>query len=230
MSPRRKKSKQSPAQPTRVGKSNVEHTTAPWYKRFWVIASGIFAILGAILINGPEALRNSRILPLEASKTISQFRSWVKEDSDWTGRWTAHPEGFVDLADMQLSNVDLEIIIWATEGRIDGTIATKRLCKELPIFNYILLEGSVFGNSAKVTAWDIVGGHRVEFARLTLERDGYLMTVTPTAGNKEWFPVSARIARDPSAPEEKDKLDADHTYCAAEKAELFKSLRGQQQQ
>lgn len=201
----------------------------PWYKRFWVIASGICAIVAAILVNGPEALRNSRVLPSEVSKTISQFRSWVKEDSEWTGKWTAHPEGFADLADMQLSDVDLEIVIWATEGRIDGTIATKRLCKELPMFNYILLEGSVFGNSAKVVAWDLVGGHRVDFARLTLERDGYLMAVTPIAGNKEWFPATARIARDPSAPEEKGKLDADHTFCAAEKADFLNSLRGQQQ-
>lgn len=199
-------------------------TKVPWYMRLWVIASSICAIVGAILINGPEALRNSRILPSEVSKTISQFRSWVKEDSDWTGKWTAHPEGYADLADMQLSDVDMEIVIWATEGRIDGTIATKRLCKELPMFNYILLEGSVFGNSVKATAWDLVGGHRVEFARLTLERDGYLMTVTPTAGRKEWFPTSARIARDPSAPEDKDKLDADHSFCATEKAELLKRL------
>lgn len=212
-----------------AGKTNPEPMKTPWYKRFWVIASGICAIVAAILANGPEALRNSRILPSEFSKTISQFRSWVKEDSEWTGKWIAHPEGFADLADMQLSDVDLEIVIWATEGRIDGTIATKRLCNELPMFNYILLEGSVFGNSAKVVAWDLVGGHRVEFARLTLERDGYLMAVTPTAGNKEWFPATARIARDPSAPDEKDKLDADHTFCAAEKEEFLKSLRGQQQ-
>jgi hypothetical protein len=94
-----------------------------------VIVSGIGAVVAAILINGPQALHNSRLLPSEVSKTISQFRGWVKEDSDWTGKWTAHPESFADLTDMQLSDVDLEIVIWATEGQIDGTIATKRLCK-----------------------------------------------------------------------------------------------------
>lgn len=199
----------------------------PWYKRYWVFVYGGGAIIAALLLNGPQALRNSRILPAEVSKTISHFYSWVKEDAEWTGRWNAHPEGFADLADMKLSNTDLEIIIWATEGQLDGTIAIRRLCKELPMFNYILLEGSVFGDRAKVTAWDLIGGHRVEFAQLTLDRDGHLMTVKPTAGNKEWFPPSAQIAHDPSAPEDKDKLDSDHTFCAAEKAAFLKSLPDQ---
>ncbi len=224
MSRRRNKQKQAPR--NLVGQASHETLRKPWYARTWVIVSGICTVIAAVLINGPQALRNSRILPAEASKTISQFRSWVKEDAEWTGRWTAHPEGYADLEDMQLSNVDLEIVIWATEGRIDGTIATKRICKEFPTYNYIILEGSVFGDSANVTAWDIIGGHRVEFAKLTLKRNRYLMTVTPTAGNKDWFPASARIARDPSATEDKDKLDADHTYCAAEKAEFFKGSRG----
>ena len=225
MSRRKKRPQQAPRQAVPPERVNAEPKKSPWYKRFWVITSGICAILFAILINGPDALRNSRVLPYEVSKTLSKFRSWIKEDSDWTGKWTAHPEGFADLADMQLSDVDLEVAIWATEGYIDGTIATKRICKEFPMNNYILLEGSVFGDSAKVTAWDLVGGHRVEFARLTLKRDGYLMTVTPTDGNKEWFPATSRIARDPSAPEDKKKLDADHTFCAMEKAEFFNSLR-----
>lgn len=95
------------------------------------------------------------------------------------------------------------------------------------MFNYILLEGTVFGDSANVTAWDLIGGHRVEFARLKLKRNGYLMEVIPTSGNTEWFPANARIARDPSAPEEKDKLDANHAFCANEKAALLKSLREQ---
>ena len=200
---------------------------APWYKRYWVVVSGVCAVIAALLINGPQALRNSRILPTEISKTISHFRSWVKEDSDWTGKWIAHPEGYADIEDMALSNVDLEIVIWATEGKIGGTVATKRLCKEIPLYNYIQLEGSVFGDSAKVTAWDIIGGHRINFARLKLERQGHVMTVVPIAGNKEWFPAFARIARDPSAPNAKNEIEPDHRFCAAEKDAFFKSLRNQ---
>ena len=224
---RRRKNKNRSQAPNPAGQAAPFVEKAAWYKRYWVIVSGICAILAAVLLNGPEALRNSRILPSEVSRTISQFRSWVKEDSEWTGKWTTHPEGFADLEDMQLSDVELEIVIWATEGKIDGTIATRRLCKELPMLNYILLEGTVFGDSANVTAWDLIGGHRLEFARLKLERNSYLMEVTPASGNTEWFPASARIARDPSAPEEKDKLDADHTFCANEKAAFLKSLREQ---
>lgn len=226
MSRRRKKYQQA-SQPTKLTEENTAGAEkTPWHKHFWVIASGFCAIVAAILINGPDALRNARVLPSEVSKTISQFHSWIKEDSEWTGKWTAHPEGFIDLEEMQLSSVDMEIIIWATEGQIAGTIATKRLCKELPMFNYILLEGSVSGNSAKVTAWDFIGGQRVEFAQLILKRTDHLMTVTPANGNKEWFPATSHIAREPSSSEESEKPEPDHTFCAAEREELFNSLRG----
>src|SRR3546814_17322974 len=78
---------------------------------------------------------------------------------------------------MQLSNVDMQITIWASQGEIDGTIATKEICKAIPVFNYVLLRGEVFGNTATVTAWDIVLGHKTEFAKLKLVRDGNIITV-----------------------------------------------------
>jgi hypothetical protein len=213
----------------RSNQSAQPSSTVPWYRSNWFIIAGVASALAFVLVSGPDALRNSRILPSEVATTISAFRSWVKEDSEWTGKWTAQPEGYADIEDMQLSDVDLEIFIWATEGQIDGTIATKRLCKEIPLFNYVLLEGTVTGDLAHVTAWDLIGGHRVEFAQLTLDRNGYMMTVTPNAGHTDWFPMKALIARDPSAPEDREELNPDHTFCAAEKAEFFRKMRGQKQ-
>src|SRR3546814_20930247 len=99
---------------------------------------------------------------------------------------------------MQLSTVDMQITIWASQGEIDGTIATKEICKAIPVFNYVLLRGEVFGNTATVTAWDIVLGHKTEFAKLKLVRGGNIITVTPTAGQMDWIPSPARRARSPS--------------------------------
>src|SRR3546814_15367641 len=110
-------------------------------------------------------LQNARIIPKEVRETATQYQSWVKEDSEWTGHWSASPEGLADIADMQLSTVDMQITIWASQGEIDGTIATKEICKAIPVFNYVLLRGEVFGNTATVTAWDIVLGHKTEFAK-----------------------------------------------------------------
>lgn len=227
MSRRHRKVESKPNPPIADALHESSGETVPWYRRAWVIVSGVFAVVSAVLLSGPEALKNSRILPREISTTVSQFRSWVKEDAEWTGHWTAHPESYADVAGLRLSDVDMQITLWATEGRIDGTIATKKICKSLPILNYVLLEGTVFGDSARVKAWDIIGGHRVDFADLLLERDGYLMTVTPTAGRRDWFPETARLAIDPVSADDHSQMESTHTFCAEERSALFESLRSQ---
>jgi len=227
MSRRRRKKEPRPNSSSADTLHGSERETVPWYKRAWVILSGVLAVVSAVFLSGPEALRNLRILPQEISTTISQFRSWVNEDEEWTGHWTAHPEIYADVADLQLSDVDMQITLWAKEGRLDGTIATKNICKSLPIVNYVFLEGSVSGDSARVKAWDTIGGHRVDFADLLLERDGHLMTVTPTAGRTDWFSATARLAVDPVSSDDRDQMDSAHTFCAEERAALFDRLRQQ---
>ena len=111
----------------------------PWYKRVWVVVSATSVVVSAILIKGPALLQNGRVLPTEIHQTVSQFLSWTKDDASWTGHWSSFPEGVVDMADMQLSDVDMQITIWAKEGNIDGTIVTKSICESIPLFNYVLL-------------------------------------------------------------------------------------------
>src|SRR3546814_5171951 len=102
-----------------------------WYKRAWVLISGTAVVISAVLLNAPQMLQNARIIPKEVRETATQYQSWVKEDSEWTGHWSASPEGLADIADMQLSTVDMQITIWASQGEIDGTIAKKEICKAI---------------------------------------------------------------------------------------------------
>lgn len=172
----------------------------PWYKRVWFVISATSVVVSAILLKGPTLLQNARILPSEVRQTASQLQSWIKEDTAWTGHWLSSPKGIVDIADMRLSNVDMQITIWASQGNINGTIATKNICRSIPALNYVLLRGEVSGNTAHVTAWDIVQGHKTDFAQLRLIRDGDVITVTPSSGRKDWFPETARLSRHPDEP------------------------------
>ncbi len=74
---------------------------------------------------------------------------------------------------MELSNTDMQITIWATEGDIQGTIATGELCKVFPIWNFVLLSGEVSGDSAEVFAWDIIQGRRKYIAKFDFIRTTY---------------------------------------------------------
>lgn len=170
-------------------------------------------------------LQNARILPTEVRDTVAQYRSWVKEDDAWTGHWSSFPEGIVDMADMHLSDVDMQIVIWASQGDIDGTIATKSICKSIPLVNYVLLRGEVSGNVARVVAWDIVSGHKSDFAELELVRDGDVVTVTPISGRVEWFPKFARLGKAPD--ESGTESEPDQAFCAEERKAFFDKVRGQ---
>lgn len=204
-------------------KESARVPVVPWYKRVWVVMSATTIAVSALLLKGPTLLQNARILPAEIRQTTSQFQSWAKEDSAWTGHWSSFPEGIVNMADMRLSDVDMQITIWASEGNIDGTIATKSICKSLPVFNYVLLRGEVTGKTARVTAWDILEGHKTDFAELELVRDGDVITVTPTAGRKEWFPSIARLGQHPD--ESGTQPEPDQTFCNEERKAFLESIR-----
>lgn len=168
--------------------------TTPWYKRAWVVVTGLGVIVAAILMNGPTMLENLQKLPGTAKATWSQFMSWRGEDKAWTGIWSSSAEGYVDSADMNLSEVHLRLEITVTEGQLDGTIATKSICKAVP-FSFILLEGTTSGQRADVRVFDIIGGKRREFAHLDLRRDGSVMVVAARTDYLSLFPKESRIAR-----------------------------------
>ena len=195
-------------------------TTRPFFKKAWIIGTATVGVLFTALLNGPTILENARKLPASIAQTKAQYLSWLHDDSEWTGNWSSFPEGIVDMEDMHLSNVDMQITIWSSQGQIDGTIATKKICKAIPLFNFVLLKGQVSGHSAQVTAWDIVLGHDVEFARLRLERDGDIMTVTPIDGAKAWFPTQARLGRTPG----NQKPEPQSGFCAEESKALMEQV------
>ena len=192
----------------------------PALKKAWIIITAVVGVLCAVLLNGPTILENARKLPKSIEQTRTQYLSWLHDDSEWTGNWSSFPDGIVDMEDMHLSNVDLQITIWSSQGKIDGAIATKKICSAIPSFDFILLKGNVSGHTAQVIAWDTIGGHDVDFARLELKRNGDIMTVTPLEGAKNWFPAMARLGRLPRANNEEPEPQSG--FCAEERQAIMK--------
>jgi len=131
--------------------------------------------------------------------TRDQYLGWLKEDSAWTGDWSSFPEGIVNMGEMRLSEgIDLKVTVHAQNGELGGTIASGRICANVPVFDFLLLRGSVSGNTATVEVWDIIGGHSRVFERLNFVREQEVITVLTEAGDKSWFPNGARIGRHPT--------------------------------
>jgi hypothetical protein len=163
-------------------------------KGVWTFIAFIGAAIGGLLLDGPTMLSNAEQLPSSFGRVKDSFLGWYFEDEKWTGRWSTNPETYVDQEDMDLSTADLRLEIVSKNGEIDGTIATKKICAAIPVFDYVLITGSISGNKAEILVFDVIGGRKQEFAKLSLQRAGVIMTVTPKEGAVDWFPAKARIA------------------------------------
>lgn len=171
----------------------------PLWKRPWLWLLGMIAGLALLLTNITSILSNARSLPGEVRKTSDQFFGWYGDYQGWKGRWTNDPEGLVDAAGLKLSSQPFRFDIDDTaSGNIVGTLETKGICDKLPLFENLLVDGSI-SNSKRATihVFDYVGGYRREFAVLRLEREGQVMRVTPLADPAGVFARESRIALDP---------------------------------
>ncbi|MDI5934676.1 hypothetical protein [Halomonas kalidii] len=196
MARRKKNSLTAPSAPS------LAQPKMPWYKHMWVVVLAVASVAFTLGLNGPTLLQNIRQLPSEVETTRDQYLSWLKEDAEWTGDWSTFPEGIVDMGDMQLSEgVDLKLSLQAKNGELGGTIATSAVCANMPVFDFLLLRGTVRGDTANVEAWDIVGGHQRVFESLTLVREGEVITVSSSNGAASWFPQGARVGKHPEANE-----------------------------
>lgn len=207
----------------RPASSSNAKTKVPWYRRVWFLLSLLGAGLYGLLANGPMVLSNAEKLPAEFERVSGRFLSWYYEDQAWEGLWSAKPEGYVDIGDMKLSDTDIKLHLVAEHGRIGGEIATKSICRAIPMFDYLLLEGKVSGDTATITAFDFIGAERKNFFRFTAKRDGVVITVSLKDGAQEWLPASVRIGLHPHG--DGDPYDQLTGTCSVEKEELMKKIR-----
>ena len=173
-------------------------------KKVLIIMSVIGSIITALLLNGPTMLSNAEELPSAFLRMRDSLLGWYYDDASWSGRWSSNPQTYVNVEDMQLADVDLRLEIYSKNGQIDGTIATRKICAAIPLFNFVLISGSIKGNRAEIVAFDTIGGRNQDFAKLTLERDGVILIVTPNEGEIGWFPSRARIARHSDSDQDKE--------------------------
>lgn len=198
-------------------------------KRWWPAITVIVGVPWAIATQGPKVLEYVPKVPPLYQQARDTILSWYYDDVEWSGLWSSFPEGTVDMEDMQLSDTDLKMVMQSKNGEIEGAITTKLICHDIPFNDYVLLRGhvSMFNKSAEIVAWDLVLGHKTDFALLNLKlSDDLVVTVTPVDGLKKWFPSSVRIGKHPDTGADKG-YDALLGSCKEEHDAFHKKLREQ---
>ena len=197
-----------------------------WYHTAWPWVTATFVLAGWVLLNGVTALTNLEQLPTTARRSLDRYLSWYHNDAEWSGVWSTAAEGYVDF--VQLSAVDVRIEMNVAQGRIDGTIASPSLCKFLPMFDFVLLEGNVRGKTIEAVAYDFIGGKRQNFFQVRMRLDGAeTMIVEPIEGYVELLPNAAKIRRHPGEVAIDERaLGKCPSYCSTERENFFRELPG----
>jgi hypothetical protein len=182
------------------------------------VVSFVAAVLGLLVIyaNNKGAF----------STLTNDFYAWLYDSEEWTGLFNNFPEGYVDMASMELSDTPLQLVLTIERGRIDGVIADRRLCKAGFPHDYKLLKGEVgvFGRTASIQAFDYVGGYMQEYAAFTLARDGVVLSVSPKPDSTWLLPAGVRLAKHPDMNVEAG-IESLNGFCADEMRELLDSRR-----
>jgi hypothetical protein len=217
--PKTKNQKQKPA-PIAIEKPKVSDKK-PWYKKVWTLGVAAVGVIAAIGLKGPEVVDGLRKLPATISSAYEQFSTWKSDDAEWVGVWSNNTEGYVDSEDMRISATEMRFEIESTRGVLTGVVASRKICKSLPIFNFVLIDGKTSFSSADVDVFDFVGGRRQLFAKLKLQRDGPVLIVKAVDDPAGWFGERVRLARSAVHDQATHEKTRD-TFCSAEKAEWMR--------
>lgn len=203
-------------------------------KGVWTATAVITSAIGYLLLNGPVMLSNAEKLPSALESTRNKVSGWYYEDAQWTGRWSATPASDPesccsvnqdDVPEENLSDIDVRLEIEVKNGEIIGTIATKKACAEAPGVFVIFATGSVSGfkpgKKAEILASIVIGGRTNHIAKLTLQRKGHTMVVTPKEEFVDWFPKTAKIARHFDG----DKDGEFHNLCKEEERAYLEEIK-----
>lgn len=149
------------------------------------------------------------------SDLLDDYYKYVYSDAEWTGAFNNFPEGSLDIASMNLSDTDVEIIIAAKHGKIGGAMAGKPVCKYGLPFDFILIEGETafLGTKADVRAYDFVGGDKKILAEFSLRLDGVVLDVIPKTQHGMFGGAPLRIARHPDRTSDQ-AMDTLRGFCA----------------
>jgi hypothetical protein len=130
----------------------------------------------------------------------NDFYAWFYNEKEWTGAFNNYPEGYVDMASMELSDTSMQLVLTVNRGSIDGVMSDKRLCRVGFPHGYKLVEGklSLFTDSGTITVWDIEQGYPKNYAQFDMTRKGVTIEVTPKKNSKWFGEETVKIAQHPT--------------------------------
>ncbi len=136
-----------------------------------LLLGGILSLALALLVLPGQVVDFQKNLP----QAMSALSSTLYRTQYWSGKFDRYPEGLLDMNSLGIATkvdaaLELEVV---GINRIDGRVWWQGSCAFGGPYSGLLIDGHIKmgGNYAKVTIWELVGGHRVDLANGTLMLD-----------------------------------------------------------
>jgi hypothetical protein len=166
----------------------------PWYKKAWPWVTGLAIVTSWVLLNGVSALSNAEKLPSAASRLYNRVSTWYHVDQEWTGKWTN--EGDIDARYQPDIYIDLDLLV--LDRSVQGKIGSGQQRDAIP-YEYVLVEGSVRGDTLDILAFDYFHGIPKRIATFKITRIGSdtsdQIKVVTTWQAQPWFPKETTLWR-----------------------------------
>jgi hypothetical protein len=201
----------------RAAKAKENQKKPSFMKKYWGFFTTAAVALGWLLTN-INAVAES---PAKFLDMKDQFLAWYYEDAEWTGIWSDDVEGFI--GERPITGTQSYLHVAAEHGEMGGEISTRQLCQNLPIFDFVMFEGSMHFGTVRGVAFDFFGGERKNLFAFTMKRTVNGIEIIPTRDPNQLLPermVIAKLATDKN-PNGMTANGSQDKYCAKERDELF---------
>lgn len=201
----------------RAAEAKENQKKPSFIKRYWGFFTTAAVALGWLLTN-ITAVSES---PTKIVSLKDQVLAWYYEDAEWTGNWSDDVEGFI--GERPITDTRSYLRIAATHGEVGGEISTQQLCRNLPIFDFVMFEGSMRFGKVRGVAFDFFEGERKNLFAFSMARAENGIEITPERDPNQLMPdriMVAKVSTDKN-PNGMSARGSQDNYCDEERRELW---------
>ncbi|MCS0305436.1 hypothetical protein ND924_22735 [Vibrio diabolicus] len=179
--------------------SEEKSESKKWLTTGKLIVATVIAFLGWFLSGSNQILSNLSSMPHDISSLSNQVKSWYYDDELWTGVWSTDTEYMLLVDESTVSSgVDFKLDLVVTQGKVSGTISSRKICELMPLIDGTLIEGEVDGDSIRAVVYEIISNKRVNLALIRVNRNSGGIIVEALEDPISFVPDGVKAIKQPN--------------------------------
>ncbi|EGQ9123319.1 hypothetical protein F6141_24105, partial [Vibrio parahaemolyticus] len=179
--------------------SEEKSESKKWLTSGKLIVATVIAFLGWFLSGSNQILSNLSSMSHDISSLSNQVKSWYYDDELWTGVWSTDTEYMLLVDESTVSSgIDFKLDLAVIQGKVSGTISSRKICELMPLIDGTLIEGEVEGDSIRAVVYEIISNERVNLALIRVNRNSGGIVVEALEDPISFVPDGVKAIKQPN--------------------------------